>query len=509
MGRFHSIDEVYSALFVDFDNIFARLTEQDPALARTFGSYPQRWLRWIESHALRMMYGDNVRRRILKKVCYLNPQRFLEFRPYFVRTGFHVVDCAAHSSNGRANTSVHVTLDCLDVLNHSVRYDEVILLSGDADLTPLLLRVQEHAKRSLVLAIGYTPPAFSAACSWRIREDWFITQALEESRFEDNEAPGGERVAEARHEEARDLRPAEHKALAPVEAPAPVAQRYAPAAHAPAPYTPAAHAPAAPAPAQYAPAHNAAPAAQPKRNVRQKEKTVELNIPVSRRIRLVEVIKQLVLESNVPIPLPSIAQVLQHEQESTPDWFGAGTLRELLDLLDLTPLAFSHAGQGFVYDPQRHEKPDNASIRTVFKQSHPELYDFALRVNQLTDAPMLKPELYAQVLQMLAEEVAVNGYSRKTTVQNIEDRCYDENVSVDAEQIGFILDAIAQGGVTLPPRAATVTVEALETALLERATQLCRQAMLPCGKDEMRLLQQWLTSQPVAPKPVRRRTTRP
>lgn len=492
MGRFHSIDEVYSALFVDFDNIFARLTEQDPALARTFGSYPQRWLRWIESHALRMMYGDNVRRRILKKVCYLNPQRFLEFRPYFVRTGFHVVDCAAHSSNGRANTSVHVTLDCLDVLNHSVRYDEVILLSGDADLTPLLLRVQEHAKRSLVLAIGYTPPAFSAACSWRIREDWFITQALEESRFEDNEAPGGERVAEARHEEARDLRHAEPKASAPVEAPAPAAPKYAPA--------PQAHAP------------SAAPAVQPadrKRNVRQKEKTVELNIPVSRRIRLVEVIKQLVLESNVPIPLPSIAQVLQHEQESTPDWFGAGTLRELLDLLDLTPLAFSHTGQGFVYDPQRHEKPDNASIRTVFKQSHPELYDFALRVNQLTDAPMLKPELYAQVLQMLSEEVAVNGFSRKNTVQNIEDRCYDESVSVDSEQIGFILEAIQQGGATLPPRAATVTVETLETALLERATQLCRQAMLPCGKEEMRLLQQWLTSQPVAPKPVRRRTTRP
>jgi hypothetical protein len=57
MGRFQNFDEIYSALFVGFDNIYTRLLEQGAILARTFASNPQRWLRWLEGHALRMMYG--------------------------------------------------------------------------------------------------------------------------------------------------------------------------------------------------------------------------------------------------------------------------------------------------------------------------------------------------------------------------------------------------------------------------------------------------------------------
>ena len=45
MTRFQNFDEIYSALYVDFDNIYTRLSEQDPALARTFATNPQRWMR--------------------------------------------------------------------------------------------------------------------------------------------------------------------------------------------------------------------------------------------------------------------------------------------------------------------------------------------------------------------------------------------------------------------------------------------------------------------------------
>ena len=54
---------------------------------------------------------------------------------------------------------------------------------------------------------------------------------------------------------------------------------------------------------------------------------------------------------------PSVAQVLQREQEATVDWLGAGTLRDLLELLDLTPIVFTTVGEGYLFDPARHEHP--------------------------------------------------------------------------------------------------------------------------------------------------------
>ena len=56
MARFTGFDEVYSALYVDFDNIYTRFLEADPEAARAFGMAPYRWVRWIEprpAHPLR------------------------------------------------------------------------------------------------------------------------------------------------------------------------------------------------------------------------------------------------------------------------------------------------------------------------------------------------------------------------------------------------------------------------------------------------------------------------
>ena len=73
----------------------------------------------------------------------------------------------------------------MDDLSHSTHFDEFIILSGDADFTPLLIRLQEHARRTLVLSVGYSSPAYTAAASWRIREDWFLQQALRDERADE------------------------------------------------------------------------------------------------------------------------------------------------------------------------------------------------------------------------------------------------------------------------------------------------------------------------------------
>ncbi len=455
MGRFQNFDEIYSALYVDFDNIFTRLHEQDPALARTFATNPQRWMRWLEGHALRMIYGDGVRRRILKRCCYLNPHRYHEFRPYFIRSAFQVVDCPPLTNYGKTSADIHLVMDCMDALAHATRFDEIIILSGDADFTPLLLRIQEHARRSLVLSVGYTSPAYVAACSWRIREDWFIAQALEEPRVEDERE---DRYPDGKGHERESRR---HSADEQADARAQAALQ--------------------------------AGGGEP----RPARSGTAVSLPVYKRIRLVEAIKQLVTESSVPVPLPSVAQVLQSEQEATPDWYGAGTLRDLIEVLDISPMEFSGAGHGFVYDPERHDRPEENGPRDDFRQRRPELYEFALKVNRLADLPLLTPEHYSRLLALLAEEVDEQGFSRTETLRHIEDSCEDEGLPVTSAQIAFVAEAVIRGGYPLasPPDKGGVDLKKVRKAFFQRAVELCRLAQLSLNPAEQKMLEQWLLAE--------------
>lgn len=455
MVRFQSNDEIYSVLYVDFDNIFSRLAEQDINVARTFATNPQRWLRWLDGHAIRMMYGDGVRRRILKRVCYMNPVKYHEYRPCFLRSAFTVVDCPPSSNQGKTSVDILLVMDCLDALAHATRYDEFIILSGDADFTPLLFRINEHARRSLVLSVGYTAPAYAAACSWRIREDWFVTQALEDLRDDNEPAPERQEAKpESKHHEGNGR----HQE--------PRAEGRAKNGAAPADRQP-----------------ESAPS-----------KGGSLSLSVFQRIKLVESIKQLVAESTVPVPLPSIAQVLQREQEASADWFGAGTLRDLIDSLDIRPLEFSHSGRGFVFDPERHERPEVNDLRNDFRQAMPELFEFAQKVHRLTDLPLLKPEHYSLLINMLVEEINSHGFSRKDTVRHIEERCADEGLPVDSRQIGFVVEAITRGGIALGKGTGKLTEEAMARTLQHRAAELCSLSTLPFGPAEQAQLQAWLTN---------------
>lgn len=435
MPRSQHFDEIFSVLYVDFDNIYTRLLEQDPALARTFATCPQRWLRWLEGHAVRIMYGDGVRRRILKRCCYLNPVRYYEFRPFFIRSAFQVVDCPPLTSHGKTSADIHLVMDCMDALAHTTRFDEFIILSGDADFTPLLLRIQEHARRSLVLSVGYTSPAYAAACSWRIREDWFVSQALEDPRDERSDSSRQPRRDDG-HRRAQTDRERDDLSVKP-------------------------------------------------------ESVANLALPAAKRIRLVEAVRELVDDSSVPVPLPSIAQMLQSEQDVTPDWFGAGTLRGLLEALDLSPAVFSPAGQGFVYDPERHDKPEDESLRDLFRQSHPELFEFALNINTLTDIPMLSPDQYMSLFALLADEVNGHGFSRSATVRVLSELAEDEDLPVSEEQIGTIIDAVTRGGLPLGGEG-KINPASLRAAFAAGARDMCEVSQLTLNEAEQAMFELWL-----------------
>ncbi len=441
MGQLQSNDEIYSVLYVDFDNMYNRLLEQDAGLAKIFATSPHKWMRWIDAHAIRMMYGDGIRRRILKRICYMNSSRYAEFKPFFVRSAFVVNNCLPSINQDKTNVDILLTMQCLDDLKHTTRYDEFIILSADADFTPLIFRINEYARRSIVLSVGHISPAYASACSWRIREDWFITQALEEAREDED---GQERYDSAsKGHERIEPRGRRHTDLTSREIPS----------------TP--------------------------------NKLGATNISVYQRMKLVEAIKQLAAESAAPVPLPSIAQVIQADLEGASDWFGAGTLRELIESLDIAPLKFSPIGQGFIYSPDKHKKPELYDVKGDFRQTNPELFNFAYSVHSFAAVPLLKPEHYVNLIDIIVSEINSDGYL-DDTIKNIQEICQEDSLPISIQHIEFIVNAIKEGGVDVQKCSRPITSESLHAALLKRITTLCKSANIKFGSVEQKWLQAWL-----------------
>jgi hypothetical protein len=181
-------DVIRSVLFVDFDNVFFSLQSADKAAAKSFADDPGRWLDAIESGALiENMPGAPFegRRRILMRRCYANPAVMRYFRSYFTRSGFQIVDCPPLTGRGKNSADIYMVVDMLDALKHETRFDEFIILSGDADFTPVLLRLRAYDRSSIIYSNAVTASAYKSLCDGMITEERLIDLASIESDLDD------------------------------------------------------------------------------------------------------------------------------------------------------------------------------------------------------------------------------------------------------------------------------------------------------------------------------------
>lgn len=173
-------DRMRSALFVDFDNIYICLEERHgKETAQCFGNQVEKWVEWIERHAAGISdSGLPCRRKLLVRRCYMNPEKFADYRNKFTLAAFEVVDCPKLTDQGKTCTDMHLVIDVLDALAHPVHIDEFIILSGDADFTPLLLRLRRHDRLTAIFPAGYASAAYKAASDRIIPVDDFISEGL-------------------------------------------------------------------------------------------------------------------------------------------------------------------------------------------------------------------------------------------------------------------------------------------------------------------------------------------
>lgn len=156
------------ALFVDFDNVYLGLRRLDPEAAAAFAGEPGHWLAALETGTDE---DGDFSRRFLVRACYLNPSAFSQFRPNFTRAGFTVVDCPSLTQQGKSSADINLVLDAVDALAASTRYDEFVIVSADADFTPLALRCRAADRRVTIVTASPAASAYRAVADTVVTAD--------------------------------------------------------------------------------------------------------------------------------------------------------------------------------------------------------------------------------------------------------------------------------------------------------------------------------------------------
>lgn len=185
-----SLGPVLTTVFVDYDNIYLSLKRKNEDAAKRFAKDSGVWLQAIASGELITAtngFALSGERRIVMNRCYGNPvprrnthdnstdmNSFPFIRHHFLRSGFEVIDCPPLTAQLKNSADIRIVMDVRDILNHDTHFDEFIILSGDADFTPLLHRLRAHARRTVVFANDHTAQPYTAISDGEIRESALI-----------------------------------------------------------------------------------------------------------------------------------------------------------------------------------------------------------------------------------------------------------------------------------------------------------------------------------------------
>lgn len=195
---------VLTTVFVDYDNIYLSLKRKNEDAAKRFAKDSSVWLQGIMSGELitpTSPFMAPAERRIAMNRCYGNPvprrnshdnstdmNSFPFIRHHFLRSGFEVIDCPPLTAQLKNSADIRIVMDIRDILNHDTFFDEFIILSGDADFTPVLHRLRAHARRTVVFANDHTAQPYTAISDGEIRESNLIS-LLTSSRAISGDSP--------------------------------------------------------------------------------------------------------------------------------------------------------------------------------------------------------------------------------------------------------------------------------------------------------------------------------
>lgn len=154
------VQSVKSVLLFDYDSICRSLNDRAPGAGDLLGSRAGLWLEAIESGDIvdAPYLGPDARRRFQLKRCYADPRVLGKNRGWLTANGVQIVDCTPSSGLERGAADVHLALDALDAAESEP--DEIIVLSAEADLTPLLFRLRAANQKTLIYVNEHTAVSY-------------------------------------------------------------------------------------------------------------------------------------------------------------------------------------------------------------------------------------------------------------------------------------------------------------------------------------------------------------
>ncbi len=502
-----SAEVCLSALFVDFDNVYLSLRRVNEDAAGRFARNPAEWMSRIAMGGLVRFksHQDYVRRRFAVARCYGNPGRvlvsrggphdphnFASVRTNFMIAGLEVVDCQPLSSQFKNGTDIKIACDIRDYLEHPTRFGEFIILSGDADFTPVLHHLRSHDRRTVVYANDSTADIYKAFSDGWIEEREMVAFLLDETPS--TMMLSHDRTALPRAELSYDGRRSHGQHI-----PSPPALQALPPQH------------PAPSPADYAPAF-----AMPQEPAKRRLPPSHANSAVQSLIEdfqaigqeILDLVLEVVRSSEKPVPIAYLAdraqKILGHAKTLGTNWAGSGGFLNYLTATLPEGILVTDKPPHFVYDPKRHrleERVDLAPAQTapqkLNRQPPPpeanssklaELQNSITRIYDACKAPPLPPSEYQLLFTLIATEVHERGFAPVKTAQAVVQRATQEGLRVALKDVSFVLDAVDEIDPWLEH---TRSPAAVARAYRDFVLAKCRHAGVQLTDDEYQLVQVW------------------
>ncbi len=179
-------DKTKSVLLIDFDNMFGQLFNQDEHVALYFAHNLKTVVKNLETWGT----NEGVSRDFIYKAVYMNvggsvktgrqpengkPEKlfFSQFRNLIVGSGFLIFDCPTFNLYKNA-ADIRMVVDVLQNIDGRVQYDELVVMSGDSDFTPLLQCIRSKGKQTMLVSAGQVSEAYKNVANIYLPHDQFF-----------------------------------------------------------------------------------------------------------------------------------------------------------------------------------------------------------------------------------------------------------------------------------------------------------------------------------------------
>jgi len=486
-----------SALFVDYDNVYLSLKRRSEEAAARFAQAPASWLKEIVSGRIVRREGEapaRPRRLVVNRV-YGNPvprrsgrdgpndpNSFIFVRHHFIRSGFEVIDCPPLTAQLKNGSDIRMAIDVRDMIEHRTRFDEFILLSGDADFTPVLHRLREYDREVVIYSNDHTAQPYTALCDGRIEEndvvEFLLSDALPAPEWEDRGTLGRDNM---QSEAARAVGQAVHQALG---------------------HDTSGAMPARLSPGNQQPARSAASPEEP---------TIRALMDDFRQIgtEILDLVVQAAGEAEKPVPIAYLAnramKELGHAKTVGTNWAGCGGFLNFLSQNLPEHLRLTEAPPHCVYDPARHNVDSGAdqeqresglqraagttpAVPAGGGNRLSDLQNSITRIYEASKAPPLPPSEYQLLFHLIAAEVQDRGFHPSRTVDAVLARAEENGVRFANQDVAFVISAVDDVDPWLEhARTPGAVARAYRDVILKR----CESAGLALTDDEHQLILVW------------------